>query len=315
MRIGILDPVHVVLTERLRHAGHEPIILHPMSDADRATELDHCEGIVVRSSMISAERIDRSAGLRFIGRVGAGLENIDVHHCRKKGIRVLNSSEGNRDGVGETCVLLLLALLKMLIPANSSVHAGLWPREALRGTDLRGRTIGIIGYGQMGSAFADKLRGFGVRVLAHDKYRSGFARAGVEECGLDRVLNECDAISLHLPLTEETRYFANDQFFQRIRRPIHFLNTSRGAVVDTRALLDAIDAGRVIAAGLDVLEYERPDLDGLDPLMDPATQSRLMAHDRVILTPHIAGVTHEGSIKMAEVLASKILHLFPHGTP
>ena len=227
---------------------------------------------------------------------------------------VLNSPEGNRDGVGESCVMLLLALMKSLVHANMSVRAGLWPREALRGTDLRGKTVGIIGFGQMGSSFAEKLRGFGVRILGHDKYKSGFSRAGIEECGLDQMLDESDVISLHLPLTAETQHFANAAFFNRLKKPTWFLNTSRGGVVHTKALLDAIDDGRVIAAALDVLEFEKPELDGLDPSNDQTTQHRLMHHDRVLLTPHIAGVTHEGKFKMADVLATKILHHFPHAT-
>ncbi len=314
MRIGIIDPTHPVLTQRLQDAGHRCVQLHTLSGNEQEAVRADLEGIVVRSRRLDAQAIDRSPQLRFIARVGAGLENIDVQHCRKKDIRVLNSPEGNRDGVGESCVMLLLALMKSLVHANMSVRAGLWPREALRGTDLRGKTVGIIGFGQMGSSFAEKLRGFGVRILGHDKYRSGFRRAGIEECGLEQVLNESDVISLHLPLNEETTHYANTPFFNRLRNPVWFLNTSRVGVVHTKALLDAIDEGRVIAAALDVLEFERSELDGLDPSIDRATHDRLLRHDRVLLTPHIAGVTHEGKFKMADVLATKILHHFPHAT-
>lgn len=300
MRIAIIDAVHPVLAERLVKAGHQVV-----------DGLHGAEGIVVRSSLLPADTLASLPGLRFVARVGAGLENIDTVWCRKNGVRVLNSPEGNRDGVGETCVLLLLALMKGLVPANAQVHAGLWLREENRGTDLRGKTVGIIGHGQMGSAFADKLRGFGVRVLAHDKYRSGFARAGLEEVALEQVLRESDVISLHLPLTDETHHFADRGFFLRLGRPVWFLNTSRGGVVHTEALLDAVDQGRVIAAGLDVLEFERPDLGGLDPTVGPAVQQRLFGHPRVLLTPHIAGVTHEGKQRMAEVLARKIIAAFP----
>ncbi|MBK8341484.1 MAG: hypothetical protein IPK99_16565 [Flavobacteriales bacterium] len=270
---------------------------------------------MVRSSAVDKGMIDAAPGLRFIARVGSGLESIDVEHCRRKNIAVLNSPEGNRDGVGETCVMLLLALMKVLVRANMQVRAGLWLREANRGTDLHGKTVGIIGYGQMGSAFAERLRGFGVKVLAHDKYRSGFDRAGIIESGLERVLRESDVISLHLPLTPETHHYADRDFFLRLGKPVWLLNTSRGAVVHTEALLDALDHGRVIAAALDVLEFERPDLSGLDPSQEPSVQQRLLAHERVLLTPHIAGVTHEGRYKMATVLAEKILSAFPHDRP
>ena len=314
MHIGIAEIIHPVLVQRLRNAGHICVALYGPSQKDQAAVLSGLDGIVVRSGQLDAGFIDRCTQLKFVARVGAGLENIDTAHCRRKNIHVLNSPEGNRDGVGESTVMLLLALMKSLVHANMSVRAGLWPREALRGTDLKGKTVGIIGFGQMGSAFAEKLRGFGVRILGHDKYRSGFSRAGIEECSLEQVVRESDVISLHLPLNEETGHFANAAFFARTAKPIWFLNTSRGPVVDTAALLDALDHGRVIAAALDVLEFERPDLSGLDPSIDQTTYDRLQRHDRVLLTPHIAGVTHEGKFKMADVLATKILHLFPHGT-
>lgn len=313
MRIAIIDSVHPRLAELLTRAGHELTMLHHVDAHALAGALKGHQGIVVRSRVLGADLLIQVDGLRFIGRAGSGTENIDTAWCRRNGVRVLNSPEGNRDGVGEACVMMLLALMKMLVRANNQVHAGLWLREENRGTDLRGKTVGIIGYGNMGSAFADKLRGFGVRVLAHDKYRSGFERAGVTEAPLERVLRESDVISLHLPLTAETHHFADRDFFLRLGRPVWFLNTSRGPVVHTAALLDAIDHGRVIAAGLDVLEFERPDLSGLDPAIDPAAQRRLFGHERVLLTPHIAGVTHEGRLKMAEVLADKIIHAFPNG--
>ncbi|HQV53616.1 MAG: phosphoglycerate dehydrogenase [Flavobacteriales bacterium] len=313
MRIAFLDTVHPILADRLTAAGHTCTHSDNAAQGEIERILDNTEGIVVRSKKVNADRIDHSPHLKFIGRVGAGLENIDTAHCLKKNILVLNSPEGNRDGVGESCVMLLLALMKSLVPANHAVREGHWPREALRGTDLRDKTIGIIGFGQMGSSFAEKLRGFGVRILGYDKYKSGFSKAGIEECGLEQVLRQSDVISLHLPLTDETHHYANKDFFLRLGKPIWLINTSRGPVVHTEALLDAIDHHRVLAAGLDVLEFEGAELDGLDPSLDPATQKRLIAHPNVLLTPHIAGVTHEGKFKLADVLASKILQHFPHG--
>lgn len=313
MRILLADSVHPLLAERLVAAGHICVAVHTLDDAALAQVMADAEGLVVRSRQVGAALLARAKRLRFVGRVGSGLENIDTGWCLKHGVRVFNSPEGNRDGVGETCVMLLLALMKALTRANAQVHDGLWLREENRGTDLRGKTVGIIGHGHMGSAFAEKLRGFGVRILAHDKYKDGFARAGIEEVRLDVLLRESDVISLHLPLTAETHHYADRDFFLRLGHPIWFLNTSRGPVVHTAALLDAIDQGRVIAAGLDVLEFERHDLSGMDPSIDPATQQRLFGHERVLLTPHIAGVTFEGRVKMAETLAHKILQAFPHG--
>lgn len=312
MRIVCLDSAHPSLLEELQAAGHVCSAAQDLTDMELFAAVKDAEGIIVRSRKLPAELMERAPLLRFVGRVGSGTENIDKAWCRKHYVQVFNAPEGNRDGVGETCVMLLLALMKALVRTNAQVRQGLWVREANRGTDLHGKTVGIIGYGHMGSAFAEKLRGFGVRILAHDKYRSGFDKAGIIESSLVRLLRESDVISLHLPLTEETRYFADRNFFLRLGRPVWFLNTSRGAVVHTEALLDAIDQGRVIAAGLDVLEFERNDLSGLDPTLQPMVQQRLMAHDRVLLTPHIAGVTFEGRRKMAHVLAQKILNAFPH---
>jgi D-3-phosphoglycerate dehydrogenase / 2-oxoglutarate reductase len=315
VRIAFVDSVHPLLAERLEQAGHVCSALYTLDDAALAEALSDVEGIVVRSRPLSAELLTKAPELRFVARVGAGLENIDREHCMARNIVVLNSPEGNRDGVGEWCVAQTLALLKHLPRANEQVHKGLWQREANRGADLFGKTVGIIGFGHMGSAFAEKLQGFAVQVLAHDKYRKGFATDNVVEADLDELLAACDIISLHLPLTAETRYYANEAFFQRLGGPVWFLNSSRGGAVDTRALLDALDAGMVKGAALDVLEYERPDLDSLDPAMDPTTLRRLLDHPAVLLSPHIAGVTHEGKVKMAEVLATKILNAIPNAAP
>lgn len=310
MHIALVDSVHPLLAERLVQAGHRVTALHQLDDAALALALGDVHGIVVRSRQLSGDLLRHAVSLCFVARVGSGLENIDRTHCQTAGVRVINSPEGNRDGVGEWCVGHLLALLKHSHRANAQVHAGLWEREGNRGWDLFGRTVGIIGFGHMGSAFAEKLAGFGVRILAYDKYRTDLPST-VEAASLRRIQEACEVISLHLPLTDETRHFADAAFFEGLARPVWFLNSSRGGVVDTAALLDAIDAGRVTAAALDVLEYERADLSSLDPTIDPATQRRLLAHDRVLLTPHIAGVTHEGKVKMAQVLADKILAAFP----
>ncbi|MCC7501580.1 MAG: hypothetical protein IT229_03570 [Flavobacteriales bacterium] len=299
--------MHPLLAERLMAAGHSCIDLHTASDAELGQELTDVEGLVVRSRQLGASVLSHAHQLRFVGRVGAGLENIDTAWCKAKGITVYNSPEGHRDGVGELCVMLLLMLLKHAARANEQVHRGLWLREENRGSDLHGKTVGILGYGHMGAAFAEKLSGFGVRVLAHDKYKQDFGNDHVKKVSLEELQLACDVVSLHLPLNAETQHYANAPFLAGFSKPIHLLNTSRGPVVHTAALLDALDKGTVIGAGLDVLEFERPDLSGLDPTMDPHTLKRLLAHDRVVLTPHIAGVTHEGKRKMAEVLATKIL--------
>jgi D-3-phosphoglycerate dehydrogenase / 2-oxoglutarate reductase len=314
MRIAIIDSIHPILGELLTGAGHECISLHHLEGNERREALQGMQGIVVRSKVLKKELLQDLKELRFIARVGAGLENIDREYCQANGVELLASPEGNRDGVGEHCVMQCLVLMKHVMRADAQVRRGLWLREENRGSDLQGRTVGIIGYGNMGSSFAQKLAGFDVRILAHDKYRQGFGNNAVKECTLDEVLAESDIISLHLPLNDETRHYADAAFFGRIKKPIHFLNTSRGAVVDTEALLDAVDSGRVLGAGLDVLEFEREDNSALDPAILPHVQKRSFACDRILLTPHIAGVTFEGARKLAVILAGKIIERFPHDT-
>ena len=309
MRIGFIDSVHPILAERLLVAGHA-VLDRETVDVEGVSQLD---GIVVRSTVIDPAILALAPQLRFIARAGAGMENIDHEECARRSILLFNSPEGNRDGVGEWCVAQLLMLMKGLARVNAQVHSGTWSREPNRGHDLHGHTVGIIGYGNMGRAFAEKLSGFGVKVLAYDKYIGGFEAGHVREASLEQVLGHCDVISLHLPLNDTTRHYANDEFFRALKKPIWFLNSSRGPVVHTKALLDALDRGQVRGAALDVLEYETSDLSGLDRENDPATLSRLMNDDRVLLSPHIAGVTHEGKFKMANVLADKILERFPDG--
>lgn len=307
MRIAFVDSAHPLLAEKLTAAGHECTVLHHTSDNDLAQVLTGYEGIVVRSRKLDGNLLRKITGLKFIGRLGSGLENIDRNYCKQAGVAVFNSPEGNRDGVAETAVMLLLMLLKHAVRSNEQAHKGLWLREENRGTDLEGKTVGIIGFGHMGSAFAQRLHGFDVRVLAHDKYLRNYASGSVEECTLEQLQDECDVISLHLPLTTETMHFVDAAFIARLRKPFWLINTARGGVVHTAALLDGLDAGKVIGAGLDVLEFERPDLSGLDLGREPHTMKRLLGHERVVITPHIAGVTHEGKHKMAEVLAQKLI--------
>jgi D-3-phosphoglycerate dehydrogenase / 2-oxoglutarate reductase len=312
MRIAIIDKIHPRLAELLTRVGHECVALHELDGDEQAHALKEYEGIVVRSKLLRKELLCRVPQLKFVGRVGAGVENIDRIYCEAQGVKLLSAPEGNRDGVGELCVAYTLILMKHVIRGNEQVRKGLWLREENRGSDLEGKTVGIIGFGNMGTSFAEKLKGFGVRILAHDKYKSGFGGGDVHEVSLEQLIADSDVISLHLPLNDETRYFADRAFFDRIMKPVYFLNTSRGAIVDTEALMDSVDDGRVIGAALDVLEFERSDLSGLDHTIKPHVQQRLFHSEKLLLTPHIAGVTHEGARKMAEILARKIIEAFPN---
>lgn len=312
MKIALLDTVHPVLVQRLTAAGHVCVDRTRADRAELMGSLQGVEGIVVRSRIrLDAELLGQGLDLRFIARAGAGMENIDAVTCATRGIVLLNSPEGNRTAVAEHAMGLLLSLMNHLRRADREVRAGLWRRQENSGHELEGRTVGIIGLGQMGTAFAQRLQGFGVRVLAHDRYRTGFGQGIVQEATLDELLAQSDVISLHLPWNEDTTHYADAAFFQRVARPIWFLNTARGPLVDTSALLDALDAGRVRGAGLDVLEFEERSLLGLQPGHE-AVLERLHAHDRVLLSPHIAGITEESYFKLADVLADKILEIHPH---
>jgi D-3-phosphoglycerate dehydrogenase len=226
---------------------------------------------------------------------------------------VYNSPEGNRDAVGEHAVGMLLMLMNNLRQADADVRAGRWPREENRGYEIAGKTVGIIGYGLMGSSFAKKLSGFGARVIAHDKYKSGFSNEYVSEATIIELQQQADIVSLHLPLNEETHYYADADFFNSFVKPIYFINTARGKNTDTAALVEALKNGKVRGACIDVIEYEKASLEGLEK--DPALTAMrdLIAMGNVVLSPHIAGWTHESYEKLSSVLAEKILGLKVEG--
>ncbi|MFT3884812.1 MAG: NAD(P)-dependent oxidoreductase [Flavobacteriales bacterium] len=300
--------MHPILAERLSVAGHVCVDLSDVEATALGERLKDLGGIVIRGRVfLDATLLDGAPDLRFIARAGAGMENIDRAYCGQRGIRLYNSPEGNRDAVGEQAIGMLLAGVNNLLRADREVRQGLWRRAENSGHELRGSTVGIIGFGQMGSAFAEKLQGFDVTLVAYDKYKQGYAPPYVEEVALDELFERSDVISLHLPLTPETDHCADAVFFARCKRPIWFINTARGPLVDTTALLDAIDAGTVRGACLDVLEFEERSLLGLRADSARAVLGRLYASDRVILSPHIAGVTEESRFKLANVLADKIL--------
>lgn len=308
MKINFVDTVHPVLSTRLTVAGHTCEDLAEYDGDALLAQLHDSEGLVVRSRLyIGREVLERAPKLRFIARCGAGMENIDREACARRGIVLYNSPEGNRSSVAEHAVGMLLALMNHLPKADHEVRHGIWDRVSNSGNELQGSQVGIIGFGHMGAAFAQRLGGFGVKVMAHDKYRHGFANEQVEEVPLQELLDRSDVISLHLPLTEETAHYADAGFFGRLAKPAWFINTARGPITDTAALLDAIDAGRVRGACLDVLEFEERSLKGLRSEADNKTLQRLYACDKVLLSPHVAGITAESYFKLANVLADKIL--------
>ncbi len=308
MKVVFLDTVHPVLCERLQDAGYICV------DATSSTR-EECHhlvadavGIVIRSRFtMDSDFLQHAPCLQFIARSGAGMENIDVTYCAERNIQLHNAPEGNRQAVAEHALGMLLALFNKLHTADREVRNGKWDREGNRGHELSGKTIGIVGYGNNGSTFARVLRGFDVRILAYDKYKTGFGDTFVEESSLEALFSDADVVSFHVPQNEETRYMADTHFLSRFAKPIYLLNLSRGQIVRTTDLVAALRSGKVLGAGLDVLEYERKSFESFFQQELPEAFEYLIHSERVILSPHVGGWTHESYFKLSDVLADKIL--------
>jgi len=312
-KVLFIDSNHPILHETLERAGIQCDLNYRWTLEEIEQHLPEYDGIVIRSRIkLGKDLIDKGTKLKFIARAGAGMENIDVAYAESKGIRCLHSPEGNKDAVAEHALGMLLSLFNNLCRANREVRDKKWIREGNRGIELMGKTVGIIGYGNMGRAFAQRLSGFGVKVIAYDKYKSGFSDACVTECTLQQLQQQADVVSLHLPLTPETHYFANDAFFLAFHKNIYLLNTARGKVLNTPDLLKNITSGKILGACLDVLEYESGSFEDLDKANLPVAFQQLLESDKVMLSPHIAGWTQESNVKIAEVLAGKIVELLKH---
>ena len=308
MKILFLDSTHPNLEKGLTDAGHTLLFDFESDPKQIVQKLTGIEGIVIRSRMrIDAEILNAATDLKFIGRFGAGLENIDVTLAEKKGVTCIRVPEGNRDAVGEHAIGMLLSLFNHLKRADTEVRNGIWLRKENTGLELQGKTVGVIGYGYMGSAFVEKLRGFDVRVLIYDKYKSQYAPHWAYETSLHAVFEEADILGLHVPLTAETKYMVNRDFLLQFRKPIYLINTSRGPVVETAALVEALKSKKVLGACLDVLEYEKTSFENLfeqDQLPEPLQY--LLKAENVMLSPHIAGWSEESFAKMAELMLEKI---------
>lgn len=307
MNILFLDSNHPLLHETLQKSGHTCDLNYQWTKDEIINSIHLYDGIVIRSKIkITKEIIDKALKLRFIARAGAGMENIDVEYAESKGIRCLHAPEGNKDAVGEHAIGMLLSLFNNLCRANKEVREGKWIREGNRGIELMGKTVGIIGYGNMGSAFAERLRGFGVKVLVYDKYRSNFGNNIIIETTLDQIFEQADIISLHTPLTEETHYMINNSFINNFKKNIYIINTARGKCLNTADLVKNIKSGKVSGACLDVLEYEVVSFENLDAAKLPEPFHYLIQSEKVMLSPHIGGWTIESNKKIARVLADKI---------
>jgi D-3-phosphoglycerate dehydrogenase / 2-oxoglutarate reductase len=300
----IIDPMHSSIFTMLEKMGWQGVDASSKSITEVKSILQHYEGLFVRTrTIVNEELLGQHPTIKFVARAGAGLDNIDQDYLQRHQIAVVHASEGNRDAVGEYAIGALLSLLRNIPRADKEVRNSVWLREENRGEEIMGKTIGLIGYGNMGQAFAQRLSGFACTVLAYDKYKKNFSDQFATESSLEEIWRQADMLSLHIPLTAETKYMINDSFLERFSKPIIFINTSRGEIVKLQTVASAIHSGKIKGAVLDVLENEKL---GTLTIDQAEAFTFLRNQTNVVLTPHIAGWTVESHIKINEVLVQKL---------
>jgi len=306
MTILILDPNHPILEQLLTEQHHKLIIAYKLDKEAIFELLPNIDGIVVRSRYrIDKTWIDAAPNLKFIARVGAGVENIDTQYADIKNIPILSSPEGNAQAVGEHCLGMLLMLFNQLHLANDQINNDQWLREENRGIEISGKTIGLLGYGHMGKAFARTLRGFDTHLIAYDIDSQQYDQHVIGLTHIDELIQQSDVVSIHLPYNNSTHRLIDKKFIEKLKKSAYIINTSRGKILDTQALVQALQNNHLGGACLDVLEYEKQDLSNLD-IRDKDTLDYLKKDPRVVLSPHVAGWTHESHIKLSKIIAEKI---------
>lgn len=307
MKILHIDSNHPLLIKQLNELGFINDEDYTSSKLDIEKKISEYDGIIIRSRFsIDKTFLNAANQLQFIGRVGAGLENIDYDYARSKGVFLISAPEGNRNAVGEHALGMLLSLFNNLNKADGEVRTGQWLREANRGVELDGKTVGLIGYGNMGKAFAKKLRGFDVEVLCYD-IKANVGDENAKQVPLEILQQKADVLSLHTPQTPLTVHMVNSEFINKFQNPFWLINTARGKSVVTQDLVAALRSGKIKGAGLDVLEYEKSSFENLFTQDDmPSALRYLISADNVLLTPHIAGWTIESNIKLAQTIVAKI---------
>ena len=315
MKILLLDSNHPLITEQLLAKGFILEEDFTSSYDEVLQKINQYDGIIIRSRIpLDKNFLENAQNLKFIARVGAGMENIDLEVAKNLGISLINSPEGNRDSVAEHVVGMLLILMNRLFIASEEVKNGVWKREENRGDELLGKTFGIIGYGNMGKATAKRLSGFGVEVIFYDilpNLEDEFAK----QVSLEELQERADILSLHIPLDASTEYLVDENFISKMKKNFYLVNTARGKNVKTSALVDALKSGKVKAAALDVLEYEKSSFENLDISTSLSTRNKedlqfLLESNQVIVTPHIAGWTHQSKEKLAQFIVDKIVQQF-----
>ncbi|MBH83814.1 MAG: hypothetical protein CMP70_03980 [Flavobacteriales bacterium] len=305
-KVLFIDSVHPYLWNELQNEGYICIKGYDFTENDIIEQHNDACGLVVRSRIkINANFLSHFNNLTFIARAGSGMENIDINYANSKKILPINAPEGNKQAVAEHVLTMLLSLFNNLNKANGEVKKGIWQREENRGIEVSGKTVGIIGYGNNGSALAKLLSGFDTKVLAYDKYKRKYTPKYAIESDMQTIFEQTDILSLHIPLTEETHGLVNDEFLKQFHKPIYLINTSRGPCLDTKSLVANLKSGKVLGACLDVLEYEKTSFENLS--IQTTELKQLLDSDKVILSPHIAGWTKESELKIAQVLLRKII--------
>lgn len=307
MKILHLDINHPLILEQFKELGFQNDEDYTSTKEEVVQKIHAYDGIIIRSRFALDESfLEKATQLKFIGRLGAGLENIDTRFAKSKGIFLAAAPEGNRNAVAEHALGMLLALFNKLKVADHQVRSGQWDREGNRGIELEGKTVGIIGYGNMGKAFAKKLQGFDTEVICYD-IKGGVGDENARQVGILELQQRCDVLSLHVPQTESTIAMINSEFLNAFRNPFWFINTARGKCVVTKDLVAALKSGKVLGAGLDVLEYEKSSFEDMftDSTLPEAFQY-LIRSEKVLLSPHVAGWTVESKIKLAQTVVDKI---------
>lgn len=308
MRILLLDKNHPLITEQLlaKNCMLEEDFTSSYDEVCR--KIENYEGVIIRSRIpLDKNFLEKAVNLKFIARVGAGMENIDIPVAEKLGIQLINSPEGNRDSVAEHVVGMLLILMNRLFIASQEVKNGIWLREENRGDELLGKTVGLIGYGNMGKATAQRLSGFGCKVIFHDILPDLSDEYAIQ-VSLEELKEKAEVLSLHIPLTDETHYLIDSTFIHEMKNDFYFINTARGKNVETKSLVDAIESGKVKGVCLDVLEYEKSSFENIES--ENEILHYLLHSEKVIVTPHIAGWTHQSKEKLAQVIIDKIVSSF-----
>lgn len=313
-RILFLNACDDYLPDTLRRHGFQCDFDLTDSYDQLIEKVDQYHGIILRSRHpIDATVLEHATNLQFIARLGVGLEHVDRRAAAAMGVKVLNSPEGSRDAVAEHAIGLIIGLLRHIPRANREIRNGIWNRKGNTGREIRGKTVGIMGYGNMGSALAERLAVFGCEIIAYDRYRTGFGTSTVREVDLAELWERTDILSLHFPISRENRHFVDAAFLEKFRKSIWLINTARGEILETAAVVDGLKNDRIRGAALDVLEYEEGSFANFSFDDLPEDFRYLTASDRVILTPHLGGITQEAMVNHAYVLAEKILRLYGKG--